>query len=32
MPLNEFMVEELVRKINYYFRTFVREVNALTQV
>ncbi|WP_164483616.1 lipopolysaccharide kinase InaA family protein [Kosakonia sp. CCTCC M2018092] len=29
MPLNEFMVEDLVRKINYYFRTFVREVNAL---
>ncbi|MFS2118846.1 lipopolysaccharide kinase InaA family protein [Kosakonia cowanii] len=31
MPLNEFMVEELVRKINYYFRTFMREVNALKQ-
>lgn len=29
VPLNEFMVEDLVRKINYYFRTFVREVNAL---
>ncbi|MDF7760490.1 lipopolysaccharide kinase InaA family protein [Kosakonia cowanii] len=29
LPLNEFMVEDLVRKINYYFRTFVREVNAL---
>ena len=31
VPLNEFMVEELVRKINYYFRTFTREVNALKQ-
>lgn len=29
MPLNEFMVEELVRKINYYFRIFIRELNAL---